>query len=741
VLGVEVTSIGLDCSRRGVLETARQLYRSVHQPISVRLRRRSYDAPDVTGELTNAGEVLAAVALAVQVGAIALVAGVVGWQRLRDDKPLAALLTLVVALAQVIGVALVLSMLGILSLAGALVAHVALAAVVWWRHRDAARDAPATGPAAHEGGFRPWPAVAAAVVIMFVLVGADLSFGVPSKDNDTREYHVTNMAHWLEEGSLWDLPYQSPGGVTATHPGNGELLGTWLSLPSGGDELAYAMPLAFAVLAIAGGAVLTRGLAPAGAPGAAAIGAIAGVTVLTAPLYLASQLGSLSTDVVAAATLLATVALLAAARDRPDPPPLVLAAGACLGLAVGAKYTALVPGAAITLAALLLLPRRRLWWWLVPGVALFGLPWYLRNAIATGNPLFPLELGPLPGGDTPLDVIGTPMGEHLLAGRTEILGRWYDHGARLVGPVALLAAAGCLLTLRRGPSSRVGRAVAVIAAAAFAGYLAIPYGGGGPEGLDFLIASGDRYALAALLFGVALLAAALHPRHAGPVLAAVMAWNLWNVGDEMERTRPDLGWSARTLALAAAAAAVLVAVAWWRRDSITSRRLPVSPAVLAAVAVGAVTLVGAAAAFHRLDRGTTPSPLEAALLELGPDEPVVPLGVGDHRSLLGPRLERRLVAVIDVDEPPFVDRADVRQALLGDADPRPAASSAALADDLDQALAGAPADVVVVGPASVAAYPSGWAPDERWCALEVVDEVVVYVRVGTPLGQRCGARG
>src|SRR5262249_48970370 len=65
--------------------------------------------------------------------------------------------------------------------------------------------------------------------------------------------------------------------------------------------------------------------------------------------------------------------------------------GICFGLYLGSKYLALVYSPILVLLALARRPTRRMLW-AVPGIAVFALPWYLRNWIVAGSPLYPASL-------------------------------------------------------------------------------------------------------------------------------------------------------------------------------------------------------------------------------------------------------------------------------------------------------------------------------------------------------------
>jgi hypothetical protein len=282
--------------------------------------------------------------------------------------------------------------------------------------------------------------------------------------------------------------------------------------------------------------------------------------------------------------------------------------------------------------------------------------------------------------------------------------------------------------------------VAVVAVGAFVGYLAIPFSGGGPTGLAFLIVSSLRYSMTAVLVGAVCWAAFAPGRAALAALGAVGAWNAWRLRTEIGDFRPDVQFSSKQL-VAAIGVGVLVALAlavntkWWPRVRDTLSRQWVAAAGAALV----VVLLATGLAFHRYDRGRTPSPLESTLLAYGGEHsPVAVLGVLDLRSLLGPRLERPLVNLSrggKVGEIPFADENQVRRLLLDETDRPPAPASFGPA--LDNALRIAAVDLLVVGSMGQASYPEGWAPDATWCALATASGVQVYGRVGSAPARAC----
>ena len=676
-------------------------------------------------------------------GATAVVASVVATAVAGADRLLRLLVGVLAALVQAAGVPLLLGMVGLLELPAVVVVHVVLAGAAL-AGRDRLPPAVPTGAGSEVDRSRPdWMNVVAiaAAATWFAVAIVSALHRRPSMDSDTMEYHISNLASWLQHGNIWHLPFANPSNITATHPGDGELVGLWLVLPTHGDEIAYTMPALFGVLAIVASAVLSREVS-GGARRAAALGALAAVAVLAAPDIFVTQADSLETDLVTAASLLACIALLVVARRRPSV-AVTASAGAAIGLSLGSKYTALLPAAVTAVAAILLLQRRKDWWWLVPGVIGLAGPWFLRNLLDTGNPLFPEKLGPLVGQNTPLKLVQTTMLHHVVHGDTAILHRAFTFAARLVGPVVLVALAGILLALldRR---DRTGSAlVAAIGVAAALGYLATPVSGGGPTGLSFLITSSFRYGLAALLIGSALGAGLAASRHAesvaAPMLIAVLAWDGWRVHAVGPSLRADMGITTTTAAvgMAVAIAVVVVAVghrtAPWNVGAGLGRRVVV-PGVAAGVVV---TLVVSFITFRRLDRGRTTIAPEAALLSFGPKEPAVVLGIVDLRALLGPRLERPLIGVSrggKAHETPFVTEADMRRSILGDRSVAP--DDPAMAAALRVAVDASGRSLVVV--ADTPFSPPSWTPSAGWCTVFDQGGERIYARPWLlPKGSPC----
>ncbi|HET6956155.1 MAG TPA: hypothetical protein VFI56_06220 [Vicinamibacterales bacterium] len=228
------------------------------------------------------------------------------------------------------------------------------------------------------------------VVVLVPLVAFVVAVGVlrsPLTLYDGLSYHLVFPARWLQDSalSIIQTPFSDP--AQAYQPGNGELFFLWLMLPFHGDLLARIGQLPFLLLAgIALFAIARRsGAAPQHA-------AYAPMFLFLARPIVEQAVGA-DVDLVCAAMFVTSLYLGIVAVDSDGTSDWALW-GVALGLYAGSKYLALV-----YLGVLLLLPLvhgiRRKALWALPGLALFGLPWYIRNWVVAGSPLYPSSLGVL----------------------------------------------------------------------------------------------------------------------------------------------------------------------------------------------------------------------------------------------------------------------------------------------------------------------------------------------------------
>jgi hypothetical protein len=268
--------------------------------------------------------------------------------------------------------------------------------------------------------------------------------------------------------------------------------------------------------------------------GMAPLTVVAAGVILECHTLVVREPGAAKNDIMAAALLLAAIAILINAYvgrrgvSGPRVPPAgdgflsfgwpIAAAGLAVGLAVGTKSTALAMAAALSLAVVVLAPTGRRWivagWWFLPALAGGGY-WYLRNLIATGNPLPQLEsLGP----------ISLPHPERLQTGRPDFsvahyatdtavwrdyFGPGLDNAFGALWPLVMVAAiAGGLVALLWG-RERVLRWMGGVALFGLLAYIFTPLTAAGAEGAPVGFGINIRYAIPALLAGLTLLPVAV----------------------------------------------------------------------------------------------------------------------------------------------------------------------------------------------------------------------------------------
>jgi hypothetical protein len=204
---------------------------------------------------------------------------------------------------------------------------------------------------------------------------------------DTLSYHLYVPATWMQERRLVIVPAVFGDIAPAYAPSNIELWFLFLMSPLRSEYLAAAGQIPFAVLAVAAVVAAVR---EAGGGRPAALGA--GLAFLLVP-EVWEQSSTAMVDVGMTAFLLSSLPF----ARRSELPTCV----AALGLALGSKHIALVFGLPFFVFAGLTAIRRNvavrpLQIAVVLAVLLAtGGFWYLRNAVVTGNPLFPAAIAGL----------------------------------------------------------------------------------------------------------------------------------------------------------------------------------------------------------------------------------------------------------------------------------------------------------------------------------------------------------
>ncbi len=375
----------------------------------------------------------------------------------------------------------------------AVLARVALPAGVSTVSLDPeAESAPPSPPV--PGGI--WPLLAA-FTVAFLLVAQWGAFVAQNLDHgitnfDSVWYHLPYAVEIARTGSVTWFTHTDTVFANWFYPQNSELIhGVAVSL-TGRDFLSLFLNMGWLGLALLAGWCVGR---PYARPH---LTMIAAAVVLATHTLVVREPGTAKNDIVTIALVLAGVAILlnrsSAVKDgfgRIGPGWALFAGALAVGLAVGTKVTALAPAAMITAAVLAAAADGRrlrtagIW---LGGMLAGGGWWYLRDLVATGNPIPQLDrLGPL-------ELHGP---EQLQQGRPDFTvahyltdtAIWRDYfipgleqGFGRFWPLLLaVAVAGVIALALRGPG-RLTRAHGAAALLALAAYLVTPLGAAGPEG-------------------------------------------------------------------------------------------------------------------------------------------------------------------------------------------------------------------------------------------------------------------
>jgi hypothetical protein len=400
------------------------------------------------------------------------------------------------------------------------------------RAGQAGPPVPARGPAG--------PRALSLVVTVGVIALVFAHWGLTAKDAldrgifnfDSLWYHMPFAADMAQSHSVTGLHYTETVFTNWLYPQNSELLHATGILLTHRDTLSLFVNFGFLALSFLAAWCIGRPY------GRGHLTVVAVAIVLECHTLVVREPGAAKNDLVAAALLLAAVAILvnlwAAHRGRdsngggegspgaeqratlPIGWPLA-AAGLAVGLAVGTKSTVVAMAAGLTLTVLVLAPTGKRWaaagWWFIPAF-LGGGYWYLRNLIVAGNPLpQATSLGP----------ISLPHPERLQESRPDFsivhyatdTGVWrayFEPGLHqafgLLWPLVIGGAiAGGLLALFRARDGAMLRCIGAVALLGLIAYLFTPLSAAGAEGAPVGFGINIRYAIPALLLGLALLPA------------------------------------------------------------------------------------------------------------------------------------------------------------------------------------------------------------------------------------------
>lgn len=262
---------------------------------------------------------------------------------------------------------------------------VALSILLMFGAKPAARppSAPSDSPAV---------ALAAGLALGYVLAISSIMSVQPVLANDPLTYHFPAAVHWLQTGrlALFETWFFNPANTYS--PLAGSTFIAWWMAPLGSDVLARTVQQPPVFLAFFALIRLARGLGVG-----AAVASVAALGLVVCRPF-ARQCFVEKDDLYVAAFFMAAAAGLT--KDRLKDPLAPWRIGVAVGMLLATKYTTLL--ALPVLALAMDAPSRAGWryrqWTIALGVTLLlAGPWYLRNALLTGNPLFPVDLPGLNG--------------------------------------------------------------------------------------------------------------------------------------------------------------------------------------------------------------------------------------------------------------------------------------------------------------------------------------------------------
>jgi hypothetical protein len=336
-----------------------------------------------------------------------------------------------------------LGVIGVLSGGGIVIAGGAAAGLLLWFSGEA--------PHVH-ARLRGTPLLLGAIFVLlaylFSIVWAGRYASVIA--NDSLAYQMPAAVQWLQTGHLGVLPVWFFNPANSYSPLAGSTFVAWLMGPMGNDVLARFVEVPALVVLFLGVVQLGRALdgtpAERGANGKSlATAAFLGLGVVCARPFI-SQTILAKDDLPLAAFLVAAMGALSGERLRDRLGPWRL--GVALGLMLATKFTAVFSLPVVLLA--IDAPWRAGWRWgkhltagSVAGCLFF--PWYLRNWVWYGSPVFPFRISVMGMGlfDGPLATLRTDRMSSV-RGIVETLTGTYYSVPWALGTVVLLVWAVCL---------------------------------------------------------------------------------------------------------------------------------------------------------------------------------------------------------------------------------------------------------------------------------------------------------
>jgi hypothetical protein len=477
----------------------------------------------------------------------------------------AVLVDAIVAFSAVLIVSELLGLVGLMRMPVLIPVLMVLAGIAWWlcRGRHGAAASPRSGASAGRGAGRfdatTLCALAAVAVVwaQWCVQTAD-ALGAGMANFDTLWYHMPFAARMAQTGAVSAIQFTQADPYVAYYPANSELFHALGIEAMHNDFLSPLLNLVWLAVAMLASWCFGRPWR------IERVTLIAGCLVLSLPVLSGSQPGEAYNDIVGLAMLLAAAAVVVNADgDR----RLMAVAGLALGVALGTKFTFVVPACVLVvgLAAGAGSGRRRRLGALVLPLALTAGWWYLRNLIAVGNPEgLQLHIGPLvlPGPVSPL----ANASQQTVFSQLSHVSLWGSRFApglsHALGPLWPLVLALYVVAVVAGMMARGNptiRVLAITAAATGVSYLFLPTGATAIDQGSALFQVNLRYATPALVLGVVLLAVVVQER--APRLLGALGPSLLLVllGAQLERELWPTQTARHLVFLIAAAAVTMVA--------------------------------------------------------------------------------------------------------------------------------------------------------------------------------------
>lgn len=295
----------------------------------------------------------------------------------------------------------------------------------------------------HLREWRVWQ-IGLAVLLAVYCVLAVLTTAAPISSPDALLYHAADPALFEASGRIFEVPWNS----SSYEPFTLEMLVLYGDLVWDPVLGAFA-PLLLALVALAAVMGFAKRL------GGRSAALVAGAVFFAQPFMLWESTSVFVEPGLAAAIALASWNLAEYVRCPPGTPSSLVLTGMFAGAAAGTKYLGLIAGAGLAVALVVLarprLRARELVSFAVPAV-LVAAPWYVKNAVLTGNPFYPhlfdglneaaaaeLERSMRSFGDGrgPLDFLVLPV-MLLVDGESFDAGEWISPLFLAFAPLALL---------------------------------------------------------------------------------------------------------------------------------------------------------------------------------------------------------------------------------------------------------------------------------------------------------------